>query len=1144
MKLNNISRAIRISSVALLSLLSATGAYALGLQNYADNSKLAEGSWRKIIVSETGMQFISNAQLKGLGFSDPSKVNVYGYGGQEQKTKLTAENYIDDLPLLPIVRTSDGIIFYGMNTVKWSLNNNSYVPYVSKQNPYATQSIYFLSDRDANVKDISTVDYRVSDTSFATTTFTERLVHEVDQYAPNNTGAWLFGESFADRPNQDFSFTLTGLQGTTADIAVSFATKTTSASSSFIVSANGKQLESTSSDVIAPVANSEMFMRNTTSYKEITNAAEDLTINIKYTQGGVVYFANLDYINVTYTRKLELNNGSLYFYNNMENGSQTMSVAGCSATTQIWDVTTPYAPVKIEYSLTGNVASFRPSESTPGYREYIAFEPSKISLSPTNGEAVANQNIHSMVVPDMVIISLSEFKDQAERVAELHRTKDNMTVHVVTPEELYNEFSSGSPDVMAFRKALKMWYDRGDFPTSGTTLKYCLLFGRPTYDPRLLTETVQKSGYPRLLTWQSFTGTTQNSSFSTDDYLGFLADNSSIFEEASIPSIQIGIGRFPVRYYSEAKQVVDKLIKYLDEPEYGSWRNRVLMIADDQDNGVHMDQSERLYKNMVSHGNGDNYRYTRLFTDSYEMEMTATGLAYPKAKEDLLKYFDQGIGVVSYIGHANPQQWTHEALLTYSDFLNFSNTRLPIFYTATCEFCRWDADLYSAAEVLWANPTAGAIAMISTNRTVYIAQNGTLTDYVGNEFFKTESDLKARRLGDILKDAKNYYKNDENKLRYVIIGDPALRVTNISQSVRVESINGVDMTADGHTSPVLQANAQYKVSGSIVNNQDEVLTGFNGTVELTLCDAQQVVETYGNGTNGKVVYYNENNNVLFSSKVNVVNGKWDTTIIIPSEIENLYNPALLSLYAYSDKGVEANGYTNDFYIYGMSDSASDDNEGPKINLFALNNEYFKSGDKISADPIVYAKVYDESGINISSVGIGHQLSLCLDGKTYFDDISNYYSATVNDIYSGSITYPLSGLEVGDHTLTISVWDNAGNNTEATIAFTVAAGPKPYINDITTDCNPATSSVTFSIMHDRVQEDSEATVDVFDLSGRKIWSASFSGTPDFEYGSNVTWNLTDGSGNRVPRGIYLYRATLITNDGIEVSQTKKLAVAAK
>ncbi len=1146
MNFNYISSAIRNTSVAFLTLLSATGAYALDLSTYADNSKLAEGSWRKVIVSTTGMQFLSNAQLKGMGFADPSKVNVYGYGGQEVNTRLSQTDYIDDLPMLPVVRTSDGIIFYGMNTVKWKTNNNTLVPYVSKQNPYTTQSVYFLSDRSAEETAMPTANYSVTDTSDAVTTFTERLVHEVDQYAPSNTGAWMFGEDFTGQPTRSFDFKLTGLQGSTANVAVTFATKTTSSGSSILVSANGQQLDATSADNIAAVSSSEMFTRYTTSYKHIDSTGEDLSLSIKYNPGGVVYFANLDFINVTYSRKLELTNGSLYFYNNMEDsGNQTMSIAGCSATTQIWDVTTPSAPVKIEYTLSGSVASFRPTDSNPGYREYIAFEPSKISLAPTNGGSVSNQNIHAMSTPDMVIITLSEFKTQAEKVAQLHRSHDNMSVYVLTPEELYNEFSSGGADVMAFRKALKMWYDRGyDSTTGESKLQYCILFGRPTYDNRMITESMQKSGYPRLLTWQSFDGNTQNSSFSTDDYLGFLADNSSILEDGTVPEIKIGIGRFPVRYTTDANQVVDKLYNYVENPEYGAWRNRVLMIADDQDNGVHMDQSERLFANMKKSGNGSDYRYTHLFTDSYDMEMTATGQSYPQATTDLLSTINQGVGLVTYIGHANPQQWSHESLLLYSDFLSFSNKRLPIFYTATCEFCRWDADFISGAEVLWNNPTAGAIALISTNRTVYIAQNGVLSEYFGNNVFLKDTDNKPRRIGDIMRRAKNSYKNDENKLRYVIIGDPALRINNMTQRVRLETFDGVDMTNDALDYPIIKANSKVRITGSIVNDDNEVLTDFNGVLEPILYDALQVEETNGNGDSGKVEYYDEYSNILFSSKVNVVNGKWDTTLIVPSEITDLYNPALLSLYAYSDKGVEAQGNNSNFYIYGMADNATDDNDGPKIKLFALNNEYFKSGDKISSDPIVYAKVYDESGINISSIGIGHQITLCLDGKTYFDDIANYYSPEQNDIYSGSISYPLSDVEVGDHTLTISVWDNVGNNTEATIDFTLSAGPKPYINDVTTDCNPASSSVTFSIMHDRVQEDSEATVDVYDLSGRKVWSGAFSGTPDYTYGSNVTWNLTDGSGNRVPRGIYLYRATLITNDGIEISKTKKLAVTAQ
>jgi hypothetical protein len=1125
-----------------LMVMSALSAAALPLEQYSTSSKLSEGRWRKVIVSTTGMQFLSNTQLKSMGFSNPSKVNVYGYGGREVNTKLSTDTYVDDLPQLPVVRTSDGIIFFGVNTVTWTYNGKT-VPYLSSQNSYSTQSIYFVSDRDTEEREITALDAPPQAGAEDKDTFVERLLHEQELYAPSNTGSWMFGEDFTSNRQQEFQFNLKGLVGNEADVLFTIAAKTTSASSSFSFTANGTQLEATNTDVITSTSSSEMFTRYNSSYKHITNATEDLSLGIKYTPGGVVYHARLDFIDISYKRKMELDNGSLYFYQYVSSSNTVAyNIAGCSATTQIWDVTKPWNPQKINYTLEGSTARFTPSGI--GYHEYIAFEPSKITLAPTASTNVANQDIHALATPDMVIISPSEFSTQAERVAEMHRDKDGMTVYVLTPEEIYNEFSSGAPDVMAFRKAMKMWYDRGmNEDSSSSKFKYCLLFGRPTYDNRMITDAVKKSGYPRTLIWQSPTGTTQNSSYSTDDYLMILDDNTSIDDTAS-GSMRISVGRFPVRYADDCKQVVDKLLSYLESDDFGSWRNKVMLIADDQDNGVHLEQIERFYSRAQESGNGGDHRYEKLYLDSYPMELTATGESYPKAKERMSQLMQEGVATAVYVGHANAKEWTHESFLTYSEILGFSNKRTPLFYTATCEFSRWDDDDISGGEIMWSNPTAGAIAMLSTSRSVYIAQNGVLTGYMGDYMFSKDDDGKPLRIGDIMRLGKDKYRGDDNKLRYVLIGDPAMRLPSPQYKVVVETLNGIDMTSENHPLPELTANSQVDVTGYIADEQGNLIHNFNGVLEPSLYDAQKVVTTYGNGDTGKEMYYNDNTNLLFTSKVNISKGRWATKLIVPSEIDNLYNPALLSLYAYSDKGLEANGHTDEFYIYGWNSSAAEDTKGPELTLFALNNEKFKDGDTVSASPIVYAKMSDESGINISTTGIGHQITLTLDGKKYYEDVTNYYTPTPGDIYSGSIAYPLSSVEVGEHELTLTVWDNANNHTEASLRFNVSAAPKPYINDITTDVNPATTSVTFSILHDRVQEDTEANVDVFDLSGMKVWSGSFSGSPDFQYGSNVTWNLTDSAGRRVPRGIYLYRATLITSDGFEISETKKLAVTAQ
>ena len=161
---------------------------------------------------------------------------------------------------------------------------------------------------------------------------------------------------------------------------------------------------------------------------------------------------------------------------------------------------------------------------------------------------------------------------------------------------------------------------------------------------------------------------------------------------------------------------------------------------------------------------------------------------------------------------------------------------------------------------------------------------------------------------------------------------------------------------------------------------------------------------------------------------------------MPAEIENNYSPGLLHIYAFDNTGREASGATESFYVYGYDESAPIDVEGPEISRFVLNGDSFADGGVVNPSPVVLAAFSDPSGINVSEAGLGHRLSLCLDGKTYYDDLASYYLPAADDITAGSLTYPLTGLDAGAHTLELTVWDNANNSSSASLTFNVGRRP--------------------------------------------------------------------------------------------------------
>lgn len=1159
----------------------AVSAWSMKLATYAPNSKLATGKWRKICVKTTGMQFVSNEQLKSLGFSDPAKVNVYGYGGQMQTEVLREGYYVDDLPQQPVVRVPDGLVFYGVNTEKWTSDAGSYVPFVHINSPYAANSYYFLSDIEMPDVEMSVLQYDTINHGKRQDYFIERALHEQELAAPSDLGTWMFGEDFTTEKSQDFVLKLPGLVADRAQsgIRYGFGIKSQGKpqeggnmpNSSIKISTNGTALPfvgniQNTGDIINTVTNTEEgFIRATHSTKILPNPTEETTVNITLEPEGAVQFARLDYIMISYPRKLDLGDGELLFsgYRTVFD-TITYVIDGCTDKTQIWDVTNPAFPARVAFRLEGTQASFTPMASL--YREYIVFDPDRARMkTPVSAGNVANQDLHSRAVPDMVIITVPEFRSQAERLADYHRRADDMDVLVVEPQLLYNEFSSGSPDLMAYRKALKMWFDRGDKGDKTSKLAYCVLFGRSYFDMREITNGAKTRGYPFLLMYQnpdpSIRPTVRDNNshvtqYSTDDFITALDDNSPsfTFDGGAIPYARIAVGRFPVKSVKEASDMVDKVINYMEHPQTGIASNQVLVIADDGDGAAHMKQAEAMYDNMRENLTGAGFQYEKLYMDAYKADPTPQGFQHATARKRNLDLLNQGVAYWLYTGHGNQRELTHEAFFTYQDAMGMKNKFLPFMYTATCDYAPIDRETISAAEHIWGNPTGGAICMLTTTRGVWVSHNLYMNQELSKMLLARDDRGRPLTIGNIVRKAKNNVqglepnsstssKRTDQIYRFILLGDPAMRIPLPEYVVKVETFGEQDVDSDDFTTPTLEGNSRIAISGCITDLNGKLATGFSGELNIVLFDSERLVRGETSTAEDQVHFFNAYTNILFKSVVKVNKGKWSTELLIPSEIQNNYNKALINFYAETPKGRKANGMFDDFYIYGLSEDGID-KQGPKITGFTLNTPEFKSGDVVGMQAVVYATMTDKSGINISTQGIGHQIALSLDGKTHFTDVANFYTPVVNDIYSGQIVYPLNDLVPGDHTLTLTVWDNANNSGTAELQFRVSADPRPQIYDVSTDANPASSSVTFTVMHDRMLENSECEVSVYDLSGRRLWSGKMDGNDDMTAGTSMKWNLTDGSGRRVPRGIYLYRAVLTGDNGVSVSKTKKLAVTAQ
>ena len=1121
-----------LTLTVLLTLCTVQRADAFSSEYYAKSSRLSSGKWVRVKVTEDGIYSISQSDISKWGFSNIANVRVFGYGGKQISDQLTLSNFVDDLPQMPVLRDGDRILFYAKGPLTWNYSTSIFK---HSQHAYATEGCYFITE-DASIEDLS-----VSKNSVAVsgsediTTFTEHLVHEQDLVSVGAVDRLLLGEDFKSKSTQTFTFELTDIvTSEKVRTRTSFGAKILNSGYGTVThSANGTTLDYTSDDRLSALTDTEHErLKVKTSQKTFTVSGSTLSYTLDFNStGGALYNANLDYIEVSYTRRLNLNGNSLLF-NTISSGRYALSNA--TANTRIWDVSDT-APVEVNAELSSSTLRFTPSMSA--YREYVAFNANASYPSPTFDANVSNQNIHAEEIPDLVIITPYQYRTQALNLASMHEEVDSMRVLVVTPDVIYNEFSSGTVDVSAFRHMLKMFYDRGlDAVNPKHTLKNVLLFGRGSYDNRRLTDEVKSLSFPTLPVWGTILGENELTAYITDDFITFLADGSNT-NNMSIVECSIGVGRLPVKSETEANVVVKKIVNYVKNSSPGYWQNNILMIADDGNSNDHLTQSEANITTMRSNG-GKGYLYQRIYLDAYDSESSGSGRAFPQARKDMFEKFAAGNLAVFYTGHANPTSWTADGLLTYSDIENkFYYKHLPLLYTATCEFTRWDSNTVSGGESFLLNANGGAVALMSTTRVVYITQNGTLSKNVSAQMFKRDSDGRFQTLGLMLSKGKNSTKSD-NSRRYSLIGDPAMRLCYPKYTVTVDKINGETVSESNR--PDIAASSIVTIEGSVNTPDGNLATDFNGEITPRLYDAALSITTHGYDSDPTTYY--EYKNLLYLGNGKVTNGKYQLTFRMPSEILDNHSAALLNMYAKdTTKGVQANGSTNNFFVSGYVEPEVPDTIGPEIKYLGLNSTSFNNGDTVNESPMVIAEFYDEgSGINLSPAGIGHSMTITLDGTTVYSDVSNYYTPDESG-QGGKVYYSLSDLSSGNHTLTFKVWDNEKNSSEKSIEFFVKEGLKPEIYDVYTDCNPASVSANFYISHNRPDASVVVTIEVYNLLGVKVWSTTESGRSDMFESFPVTWDLDDTNGNRVSRGIYVYRAAISTDGEQITTKSKKLAV---
>lgn len=1127
---------IGIIIVCILSLLSMR----LGAQTarYAAHSVLAEGKWVKVKVDQTGIYKLTHAELQAMGFSDPTKVSVHGYGGAMLAEDFS-QPYTDDLPATPVWRGNDYLLFYAQGPIQWSYDRSEAL-FTHTRNPYATAGYYFLTDATETME--MATQPTVEGATVRLTTFDEHLLHEQELVSLSQSGRELFGEDFSGAtPRAITTFSsLPGITNGDAKVTMRFVSKVSSGSGQATLSVNNSNLlsltlPSTTSSYVAAAS------RIGTALWEGEKQEKNSFI-VSYSSASHSN-VRLDYIRLQYERTLQ-NSGAFTLFRSVASigNVSRFLIEGADAQTLVFDVTDPNQVKQMETTLEGTTLSF--SIAAGSLREFAVVQPNRNFTSPTVIGEVANQDLHGLEQQDMIILAPKDLTAQAERLAEAHRTQDGLTVQVVNPEAVYNEFSSGTPDATAYRRFMKMFYDRSQ--TQGNPPRYLLLFGDGIFDNRgLCSEVKNISLNNMLLTFQSQESLIEFSSYSysfaTDDYFGFLDDASG--SNLSTDKMRIGVGRFPVRTVTEATQMVDKVIGYMNGAS-GSWKNNMTFVADDGSNADsyttrHAEQAEVLAQYIEA--NCPAILTNKVYFDTYKRSNTG---GYPDVHEKIASLLKSGQLLINYTGHGNTTSWADEHVWTQNDIEQSTYTRLPVWVTATCDFTRFDAVTTSAGESVFLNPTSGGIALFTTTRTVESSGNAALNQRLYQYLFTPKADGEYRSLGEAMMETKCALTG-VNKLNFILIGDPALKMAIPDYQVKVTTINGASV----ENGPIkFQALQQITVAGEIRTPDAQVAADFSGQLQATVMDSQDTITTLGNNTvNGEKVYfrYPDYPNTLYIGQGTVTNGKFQFSFTVPKDISYSNRMGKMSLYALAEDNREAQGAFQNYQVGGTAEVAEQDTIGPVIRKLYLNDTTFVAGGQVNATPYFVARLWDQSGVNITGSSIGHDIMLTIDNlpsRSY--NLNGYYALVSDAEGEGLVQFSIPQLSPGVHTAEFKVWDILNNSTTYTFTFEVVEGLKPNLIDLYATPNPARAQVEFSLAHDRPESNLEVTIFVYDMTGKLLWNTTKQGSSELFKAYVVTWDLCDNGGRRLRPGVYLYRAAIRCNSSKEVTKANKLIILAQ
>jgi len=1113
------------------------------------NSVLASGDWYRFYIEKSGVYKITKDFLQQLGINlngvDPRKIKIYGNGGRMlplanssfYPTDLT-ENAIqiqgeDD----GVFNPEDYILFYGEGTSNWNEESQTYL------NLYDNKSYYYITIQGDSGKRISSMSQPSASTTTTLTSYDDYHFHEVDLTNIAQVGRQWVGEPFEINENQEFSFDIPNIDTSVpANLTVSLASAAYTPTS-FKVAANGVDIGTVS---FTPLNTGVDILYY---YRILPNAAFTASPNTKikltYNNNGVPGSKGfLDYIQLKIKSKLQGFGKQFLFQYDLASSSigvVSYNFSNAASISQVWNITDIYNVSKIENN-SGSAFSFKANLGE--LQKYIAIDPNDYYTPlKENKPKVTNTNIKGTVFKDAqgqfqdidyVIITPDFLRSQAEKLASFHRVNSNLNVKVLTTESIYQEFASGKQDIAAIRNCIKYIYDNAS--STDKKVRYVNLFGDASFDykNRITNNNNIVPIYESLVS-----NTVGEASFASDDFYGLMDDSEGNIT-TNYGGIDIAVGRMLVSNTTQASEMVNKVLEYYDKKSYGPWRNNYVALADDSDKAsdVTLQSRQNTLADQIE-SQKPFLNVSKILLDSYTQEASSGGQRYPKAKSEFYNEFGKGSLVFNYLGHGGEDGLASERIWDKSDSQSLNNQyKYPLFITITCEFSRFDNPTRpTAGEYIYWNSKGGAISLVSTIRTIsqYSAEN--FNDVFAKNLLAFGSSQYVS-IAEALRNSKNENPNSSTNV-VLYLGDPAIFLAIPKPKIVLTKVNDIPVN---QAIPDFKSLAKMKISGQITDENNVPITSYDGVLSTLLFDKKVTKSTLNNDGNSPPINFTALGETIFRGNASITNGQFEFSFIVPKDIRIPLDYGKISFYAQKNQLLEnETGYDTTIKIGGVNENAVADNNSPKVKLY-MNDETFVSGGITNQSPIFIAFMEDESGINTAG-GIGHDIVAVLDGDVSNPIIMNDYYQTELDSYTnGNLHFPFRDLKAGLHTIAFTVWDVYNNATTSEIQFLVVGNETITLTNVLNYPNPCVNYTEFWFTHNKPNEPLEVQVQVLTITGKVVWTKNQTITTPGFLSRDITWDTRDDFGNRLGKGVYVYKLTVkATLSNKKIEKLEKLVI---